>query len=100
MKEVNGEKLMADLQAVVEDAEALLRATAGQAGEKVAAARARAEESVRAAKKRIGELEEDLIARTKEMADSADTYVRENPWQAVGIAAAAGLLLGLLMSRR
>jgi len=100
MKEVTADKLMADLQAVVNDAEELLRATAGHAGEKVAAARARAEESVRAARKRIGELEEDLIARTKEIADNADTYVRENPWQAVGIAAAAGLLLGLLMSRR
>jgi ElaB/YqjD/DUF883 family membrane-anchored ribosome-binding protein len=100
MKAVTSEKLMQDLQTVVEDAEELLRATAGQASEKVSAARAKAEESVKAAKKRIGELEDDLLERTREIADNADTYVRENPWQAVGIAAAAGLLLGLLMSRR
>lgn len=100
MKPVTTDKLMADLQAVVDDAEALLRATAGQAGEKVAEARSRAEESVRAAKERIGKMEEDLLERTREIADSADSYVRENPWRAVGIAAAAGLVLGLLMSRR
>lgn len=100
MKEVSTDKLLADLQAVVEDADELLRATAGQAGEKVSAARAKAEESLRAARKRIGELEADLIKRTREIADSADNYVRDNPWQAVGIAAAAGLVLGLLMSRR
>ncbi len=100
MKPVTTDKLMADLQAVVEDAEALLRATAGQAGEKVAEARARAEESVRAAKERIGKVQEGLLERTREIADNADSYVRENPWRAAGIAAAAGLVLGLLMSRR
>ena len=41
MKHVTTDTLIADLKAVVEDAEELLRATAGQTGEKVAAARAR-----------------------------------------------------------
>jgi len=100
MESVGADKLVADLQAVVDDAEALLRATAGQAGEKVAAARAKAEESVRAAKARLGEVEDDLLEGTREIVQEADTYVRKNPWQAVGIAAAAGLLVGLIMSRR
>lgn len=100
MEQVTTDKLMADLKTVVDDAEELLRATAGQAGEKVAAARARAEDSVRAAKARMQEMKGDLLAQTREMAESADLYVRENPWRAVGIAAAAGLVLGLLISRR
>jgi ElaB/YqjD/DUF883 family membrane-anchored ribosome-binding protein len=29
-----------------------------------------------------------------------DDYVHENPWQAIGIAAAVGLVAGLLMNRR
>jgi ElaB/YqjD/DUF883 family membrane-anchored ribosome-binding protein len=100
METVSTEKLFTDLKAVVEDAEELLRATAGQAGEKVAAARERAQESVRMAKERMAELQDDLAARTRELAEGADSYVRENPWQAVGIAAAAGLVLGLMISRR
>lgn len=100
MEQVTTEKLMADLKTVVDDAEELLHATAGQAGEKISAARARAEDSVRAAKARMQEMKGDLLAQTREMADSADAYVRENPWRAVGVAAAAGLLVGLLISRR
>lgn len=100
METVSTEKLFTDLKAVVEDAEELLRATAGQAGEKVAAARQRAQESVRLAKERMSELQDDVVRRTREAAESADSYVRENPWQAVGFAAAAGLVIGLMISRR
>ena len=31
---------------------------------------------------------------------SAEQYVQENPWQAIGIAAGVGLLIGLLANRR
>jgi ElaB/YqjD/DUF883 family membrane-anchored ribosome-binding protein len=34
------------------------------------------------------------------MADQTEVYMRENPWQSVGIAAGVGLLIGLLLSRR
>jgi ElaB/YqjD/DUF883 family membrane-anchored ribosome-binding protein len=32
--------------------------------------------------------------------DVTDEYVHTNPWKAVGIAAAAGMLIGLLVARR
>ena len=41
-----------------------------------------------------------VAADDKEAARDADGYVREHPWQAVGIAAGVGLLLGILISRR
>lgn len=37
---------------------------------------------------------------TKVAAKAADDYVRANPWAAVGLAAALGLLLGILVARR
>jgi ElaB/YqjD/DUF883 family membrane-anchored ribosome-binding protein len=40
---------------------------------------------------------EELEGRIKERATSVDEYVHENPWQAVGVAAGAGLVLGVLM---
>lgn len=98
--EVTTEKLFADLQAVVRDAEALLKATAGLAGDKVQEVRTRAEDTIKQARSRIDAVEDDAIKRAKEMAGVADGYVRENPWQAVGVAAGVGLLLGLLLSRR
>ena len=48
--DVNKDKLVADLKVVVADAEELLRATASQAGEKVAVARERIQASLATAK--------------------------------------------------
>jgi ElaB/YqjD/DUF883 family membrane-anchored ribosome-binding protein len=97
---VSASQLIDDLTAVIRDAEGLLRATAAQTGDRVQEIRVRAEESVRNAKARLAELEGQALERAREFAGDADQYVRGNPWQAVGIAAAVGLVLGLLMSRR
>ena len=40
------------------------------------------------------------MAKTRAAAKATEDYVRANPWQAVGIAAAAGLVLGILATRR
>ena len=93
-------QLMEDLRVVVEDAEALLKATAGQAGEKVEAARQRAGESVRLARERMSELDGEVRARAREAAKTTDRYVHENPWGAIGMAAGIGFILGLLSGRR
>jgi ElaB/YqjD/DUF883 family membrane-anchored ribosome-binding protein len=46
------------------------------------------------------EVEEEAMRRAREIAGAADEYVHENPWQAVGVAAGIGLVLGLLIARR
>ena len=97
---VSADKLMEDLRLVVTDAEELLRATAGQAGEKVAAARARAAESIDAAKARIAQAGYAAAAQTREAARAADDYVHDNPWAAVGVAAAVGVVIGILIAKK
>ena len=97
--EVSKEKLMQDLRVVVADAEELLRATAGQAGEKISAARERIQENLAAAKERLAAAQESMVAKTKQAAKATDEYVHENPWRAVGIAAGVGLVVGMLISR-
>ena len=98
--EVTTDQLVADLKTVMEDAEALLKATSTLTGEKIQEVRARAEESLRQARVRLTEVEEEAMRRAREVAEAADEYVRENPWQSVGIAAGVGLVLGLLLARR
>ena len=98
--EVSTDQLVADLKTVMEDAEALLKATSTLTGEKIQEVRARAEESLRQARQRVTEVEEEAMRRAREVAEAADEYVRENPWQSVGIAAGVGLVLGLLIARR
>jgi ElaB/YqjD/DUF883 family membrane-anchored ribosome-binding protein len=98
--EVSREKLATDLRIVVADAEELLRATAGQMGEKAVVARERIQESLREAKDRLSRAEEAVIDKTKAAARATDDYVHDHPWGAVGIAAAVGLVIGMLISRR
>ena len=93
-------KLMEDLRAVVADAEELLKATADQTGERIVAARGKAEESLKAAKARLDEQEAALMVKTRAAAKSTEDYVRDNPWKAIGIAAAAGFVLCILAARR
>ena len=94
------DKLMEDLRAVVADAEELLKATASQTGDRIAAVRARAEESLNAAKVRLADAQAMAVERAKLAVKTTDDYVHDNPWQAVGIAAVVGLVLGAIISRR
>ena len=93
-------RLRDDLRALVGDMEQLLKATASQTGQHKAQVRARAEESLQAAKLRIDEAQESALVRTRAAGRATDGYVRENPWQGMAIAAAAGLVLGLALGGR
>jgi ElaB/YqjD/DUF883 family membrane-anchored ribosome-binding protein len=95
--EVTPNKLVEDLGTLVADAEALLRATTGDASE---AARERIRETLASAKVQLAEAEAALVDQTREAARAADEYVQRHPWQAVGMGALAGLVLGLLIGRR
>jgi ElaB/YqjD/DUF883 family membrane-anchored ribosome-binding protein len=99
-RDVTTEKLLADLQTVVDDAEALLKATSTQTGEKIQSARSRAEQSLRQARARLEQAEGQAIARARRVASDAEGYVHEKPWQAMGVAAGLGIVLGLLLNRR
>ena len=94
------DKLAADLRVVIADAEELLKATAAQQGEKINDLRARVEGSLNSAKAWVTELEQAAAEKAKETAKAADRYVHQNPWQAIGIAAGIGFIIGALTRRK
>jgi ElaB/YqjD/DUF883 family membrane-anchored ribosome-binding protein len=98
--DVSKEQLIADLNVVVADAEALVKATAGHGGEALAAVRAKAEASLGVAKAKLSEAQAALLAKTRAAAKATDEYVHVHPWQAIGVGTAVGLLVGMLISRR
>jgi ElaB/YqjD/DUF883 family membrane-anchored ribosome-binding protein len=100
MSVANKEKLVSDLKVVISDTEELLRATAGAAGDKVGELRERLGLRLRDAKERVLDLEAAVIDKTKAAARATDDFVHEEPWKAVGVAAALGLALGVLIGRR
>ena len=93
-------KLMEDMRVVVADAEELLKTTANQTGERISAARINASESLRIAKTRLAEAQASAVKKVKVAAKTTDKYVHDNPWRSMGITAALGLALGMLISRR
>jgi ElaB/YqjD/DUF883 family membrane-anchored ribosome-binding protein len=98
--DVSKDKLVADMKVVIADAEELLKATASAAGDRVSAARTRMEDSLRTARVKLAEAQEVMVDKAKAAARATDDYVHANPWRSVGIAAGAGLVIGMLISRR
>jgi ElaB/YqjD/DUF883 family membrane-anchored ribosome-binding protein len=84
------------LDTLVDDARALLGATANVAEDKVIAARQRLSEALDSAKGACARLKD----RAMESSKVADKALHEYPYQAIGIALGVGVVLGLLASRR
>ena len=90
-------QLVDDFNKVVGDTEALLRAMASVPGEKTAALRASVEENLKAAKQRVRELQGAAVEKTTAAAHATDEYVHDNAWAMIGLAAAVGLIVGLVI---
>ena len=97
-------KLLADFNAVVAEADQLLKLVADEGGDKADALRSNVEKNLTAAKQRLRDMEDALMERTKATARATNEYVHENPWQTVGVAAGLGaifgIVIGLLLYRR
>jgi ElaB/YqjD/DUF883 family membrane-anchored ribosome-binding protein len=89
------EKLVEDMKVLSKDVQELLKATASVVGEKAADARARVQDSLKVAQDKFSTVQENVRAKSQEAFEKSDAYVRENPWNAVGIAVGIGFLLGI-----
>lgn len=93
-------KLVADLKELVSDAEELLKLVANSSTDELTAVRAKVEEKLAEAKVKLQGIQSTAREKAKQASDVTNEYVRENPWRALGIAAAAGLITGFLLTRR
>ena len=93
-------RMAGDFRTMINDSEDLLKAAATVSGEGFAAARTKFEEKLRRAKATLADASQPVFDRTRETAAVADDYVRGNPWTAVGVAIAAGVLIGFLTAKR
>ena len=92
--------LVASLRRVVADAEELMSATSDEAGDALDELRKRMRNSLDVARSRVRDAEASLRSNARQVAGTADDYVRENPWSALGAAAVVGLVLGVVLGRR
>jgi len=89
-------KIVDDLRMIVSDGEELLKAAAGASGEGFTAARAKFTERVMSAKAKLADVSKPVLVRARQ----ADDYVHGSPWTAIGVAAAAGIVIGFLAAKR
>jgi ElaB/YqjD/DUF883 family membrane-anchored ribosome-binding protein len=89
-----------EFQNFVADLEDLIKASTSLTGDDLARAKANLYARVAAARAFVEEMPGTISARASKTARLADEYVREQPWQTIGITAAVGLLVGFLLGRR
>lgn len=94
------DELLAEFQALVSDTEKLLQSSADLAGAEAEQMRDQIHSSLKRAREAIYSTKDSLRDQSKAAVDATEDYVGDHPWQAVGIAAGVGFLLGLLVSRR
>jgi ElaB/YqjD/DUF883 family membrane-anchored ribosome-binding protein len=94
------EQFIESVKESLDDAERMLREAAGATGEKATEMRETAMRSLKRTREALYDTQDALMEQGKRAARMTDDYVHDNPWQAIGVAALAGLLIGALMCRR
>jgi ElaB/YqjD/DUF883 family membrane-anchored ribosome-binding protein len=94
------EKLVTDFRVLMTDVDELVKATASQTGDKIAEVRGRVQQAAAQLRPRLAEAQVVLQNKAAVAVDTADDYIHDNPWTAIGVAAGVGLVIGLLVGRR
>ena len=94
------DQLATDFQRVMTDIDALLNAGGTKVEGEVKAIRERLLERLDDTRRKLGDLQDEGIERARRAARQTDEYVHDHPWHAVGVGAALGLLVGVLVARR
>ncbi|MDG0799850.1 DUF883 family protein [Pectobacterium polaris] len=99
-KDQNSEYLRAELKSLADTLEEVLSTSSDKSKAELDKLRNKAENALKETRSRLSDTGERIASQTKEAVESADDYVRQNPWTGVGIGAAVGVVLGVLLSRR
>jgi ElaB/YqjD/DUF883 family membrane-anchored ribosome-binding protein len=95
-----GEKLKREISGTLDDAEELVRMTADQTGEQIAAARSRIQQSLANARQELQRMQVQATETARRAAYGVDDYVHSNPGKTLGFAALLGVVVGMLIAHR
>ena len=66
----------------------------------IARVRAKVKLALVAARSAAADTASQIRSQAQQVGQRTDTFVRDNPWQVIGVAAVVGLAVGILTSRR
>ena len=94
------EELLQEVRAVLDDVEELYHSSVEEGSKEAEQLRGKLQRKLQAAQRKLGDFEEVAAERMKETARQADQLVQDKPYYAMGFAALAGLVVGVLLNRR
>ncbi len=94
------DKLVQGLKGVVGDTEHVLKEMADSTAAGLSAARTNLGAKLADARYRLDDARIAVGEKAKVAAHTTQEYVLDNPWKVLGIAAAIGLIIGVVISRR
>jgi ElaB/YqjD/DUF883 family membrane-anchored ribosome-binding protein len=89
-----------EIKSLIADVEDLMARIADLKDADVVRVRGKVQRAVDATKQSLSDGADAVRQRAQLAASTADDYVRDSPWQAVGIAALVGAVVGILATRR
>jgi ElaB/YqjD/DUF883 family membrane-anchored ribosome-binding protein len=89
-----------EIKDLIADVEDLMARIADLKDADVVRVRSKVQRAVDATKQSLADSAGSLKRQAQDIASTADDYIRESPWQAIGIAALIGAVVGILATRR
>ncbi len=96
----NEQHASASLRALIDEAQQVLKTTARAGDERLETVRHRLQDEVRFLRTQLDDLESQTATRLRDAAKNTDHAVHQHPYAAMGLAAVAGVLLGVVVGRR
>ncbi|AJC65095.1 MULTISPECIES: DUF883 family protein [Dickeya] len=99
-QESDTEQLRAELRSLGDTLEEVLRSSGDKSKAELEKLRDKAESVLKESRERLNDTGDRISAQAREATQCADEFVHKNPWAGIGIGAAVGVVLGLLLARR
>jgi len=95
-----GEFANGQLNSFLSSVEDLTNALKDVESPEIARVRAKVKLALVAARSAVSDTASQIRTQAEQVGRRTDTFVRDNPWQVIGVAAVVGLAVGILASRR
>ena len=98
--ETKKDALMTEVRTVLNDVEDLYNHGVESGSEEAKALKSKLQDKLCQAKEKLADFESQTAEKVKHHAKHADELVQDKPYYAMGFAALAGLVIGVLLNRR
>ena len=92
------ESLMKEVRSVLNEVETLYESSVDNGTDQAKALKAKVQDQLARAKSQLRDMESTVVDKAKQTAARTDELVHDQPYYAMGVAALAGLAVGVLLS--